>query len=262
MDSRRSYTLSELETESGFDKRTIAYYIAEGLLPKVGRRGPRTRYPQECLQRLMFIRRVRDLQDAGRLGAVTLTDIRAVMDRLTIDDIASAARSGVPVEAVQALFEVPAEETAMAAAMADSETGDDAWHAECLSAETASAAEKPLRLLSARRRRELLQSYDADRSATDDTETGMVSTAMRLPESPMARSVAIDERHIDELMRSMHRLAEKIEAANSELHAELREEIREMKDIVYRAERRLKDLEERARQDAEDGEDDPDAGGA
>ena len=30
-----THTLSELETRSGFDKRTIAYYVQEGLLPKV-----------------------------------------------------------------------------------------------------------------------------------------------------------------------------------------------------------------------------------
>ena len=76
----QSYTLSELETESGFDKRTIAYYISEGLLPKVGRRGPRTRYSQEFLERLMFIRRVRDLQalshDATRATAAELRGAR------------------------------------------------------------------------------------------------------------------------------------------------------------------------------------------
>ncbi len=76
MISPQTYTLRELETRSGFDKRTIAYYIQESLLPKVGRRGRSTRYPEEFLDRLMFIRGIRDLQDAGRLRAVTLSEIR------------------------------------------------------------------------------------------------------------------------------------------------------------------------------------------
>ena len=42
-----SYTARELEEETGFDRRTIAYYVQEGLLPRVGRRGPRTRYPED-----------------------------------------------------------------------------------------------------------------------------------------------------------------------------------------------------------------------
>ena len=36
------YTAAELQRETGFDRRTIAYYVHEGLLPKVGRRGSRT----------------------------------------------------------------------------------------------------------------------------------------------------------------------------------------------------------------------------
>jgi hypothetical protein len=67
-------TLNELESRSGLDKRTISYYIQEMLLPKVGRRGRRTRCPEEFLDRLMFIRRVRGLQDAGQLRAVTLSE--------------------------------------------------------------------------------------------------------------------------------------------------------------------------------------------
>ena len=39
----RSFTAEELERETGFDRRTIAYYVQEGLIPRVGRRGPRTR---------------------------------------------------------------------------------------------------------------------------------------------------------------------------------------------------------------------------
>ena len=75
----RTYTLDEIEERTGFDKRTIAYYVQEDVLPKVGRRGPRTRYPQLFLDRLLFIKRVRDLQDTGRilrLDAYTLALVR------------------------------------------------------------------------------------------------------------------------------------------------------------------------------------------
>jgi DNA-binding transcriptional MerR regulator len=107
MGGPRTYTLSELETRSGFDKRTIAYYVQELLLPKVGRRGRRTRYSEEFLDRLMFIRRVRDLQDAGKLRAVTLSEIRDVLDRQSAEDVRAASRKGVSAETLRALFTEP-----------------------------------------------------------------------------------------------------------------------------------------------------------
>jgi len=65
----RSHSLAELVALSGFDRRTIVYYIQSGLLPKVGRRGPHTRYPEECLTRLQFIKGVKALQ-AGADGVL------------------------------------------------------------------------------------------------------------------------------------------------------------------------------------------------
>jgi DNA-binding transcriptional MerR regulator len=107
VETRRSYTLSELEERSGFDKRTIAYYVQEGLLPKVGRRGRWTRYPDDVLDRLLFIRRVRDLQDAGRLRAVTLSEIREVMAGQSRDEIREAAAENVSPERLRSLFTEP-----------------------------------------------------------------------------------------------------------------------------------------------------------
>ena len=80
MEKKRTYTLDEIEQETGFDKRTIAYYVQQELLPRVGRRGPRTRYPQAYLDRLLLIRRIRDRQDRGELGSVTLGDIKQFFD--------------------------------------------------------------------------------------------------------------------------------------------------------------------------------------
>ena len=75
----RTYSIDELVDLTGFSQRNIAYYIQQGLLPKVGRRGRKTRYPQLFVDRLRFIQRVRDLQDAGRLGSVTLPRIARII---------------------------------------------------------------------------------------------------------------------------------------------------------------------------------------
>lgn len=99
--------MSELEAQSGFDKRTIAYYIQESLLPKVGRRGRKTRYPQEFLDRLMLIRRVRDLQDAGKLRAVTLSEIREVLNSQSAEETRRASLKHASDETLRALFPAP-----------------------------------------------------------------------------------------------------------------------------------------------------------
>lgn len=76
----RTYTMEEIEHVTGLDRRTIAYYVQEGLLPKVGRRGPRTRYPRQFVDRLLFIQKIRGLQDQGQLGNYTLDDIREIFE--------------------------------------------------------------------------------------------------------------------------------------------------------------------------------------
>ena len=60
MSDNLTYTLDEIVERTGFDKRTTSYYVQKGLLPKVGRRGPKTRYPQVFLDRLLFIKLLRD----------------------------------------------------------------------------------------------------------------------------------------------------------------------------------------------------------
>ena len=86
-----SYTVAELVKETGFDRRTIAYYVQEELLPRVGRRGPRTRYPKLVRDRLLFIRRVREAEEGGRIGAVSLSELRAIFARLAPSLIARVA---------------------------------------------------------------------------------------------------------------------------------------------------------------------------
>ena len=92
-----SYTARELERDTGFDRRTIAYYVQEGLLPKVGRRGPRTRYPQLVRDRLLFIRRVREAEEEGEVPAVTLSDMRKVFERVPPALIAGVADGRIAV---------------------------------------------------------------------------------------------------------------------------------------------------------------------
>ena len=94
---RPSYTARELEEETGFDRRTIAYYVQEGLLPRVGRRGPRTRYPGLVRDRLLFIRRVREAEEAGEVSAVSLSDMRVVFERVPPGLIARVADGEIAV---------------------------------------------------------------------------------------------------------------------------------------------------------------------
>lgn len=92
-----SYTAEELERETGFDRRTIAYYIQEGLIPRVGRRGPRTRYPKLVRDRLLFIRRVREAEESGAIAPVSLTVMGELFARLSPEAIASVADGETPV---------------------------------------------------------------------------------------------------------------------------------------------------------------------
>ena len=85
------YTTSELERDTGFGRRTIAYYVQEGLLPRVGRRGPRTRYPELVRDRLLFIRRVREAEAESEIRPVPLRDLRELFKALPPELVASVA---------------------------------------------------------------------------------------------------------------------------------------------------------------------------
>lgn len=99
------YTVGELERDTGFSRRTIAYYIQLGLLPRVGRLGPKTRYPALVRDRLRFIRRVREAQEAGEVPPVSLEDIGDVFERAPPDVVASVADGREPVTG--AIFSPP-----------------------------------------------------------------------------------------------------------------------------------------------------------
>ena len=93
----RSFTAEELERETGFDRRTIAYYVQEGLIPRVGRRGPRTRYPKLVRDRLLFIRRVREAEEAGEIGPVSLRQLRDLFEGVSSGLIERVAEGRFPV---------------------------------------------------------------------------------------------------------------------------------------------------------------------
>ena len=96
----RSFTAEELERATGFDRRTIAYYVQQGLIPRVGRRGPRTRYPQLVMDRLLCVRRVREAEQAGEVEPVSLSTMRATFGRVAPDQIARVANGLLSVETI------------------------------------------------------------------------------------------------------------------------------------------------------------------
>lgn len=110
----RSYSVAELQDLSGFDRRTIVYYIQQGLVARPGRRGPNTRYPREALVRLQFIRGIKDLQNRGELLNVTLMDIRRVMESQGQEKLQVFVSRSFPADEVGPLFVEPPAPPAMA----------------------------------------------------------------------------------------------------------------------------------------------------
>ena len=92
-----SYTTNELERDTGFGRRTIAYYVQEGLLPRVGRRGPRTRYPELVRDRLLFMRRVREAEAESEIRPVSLSNLRELFEALPRGLVASVAAGETPI---------------------------------------------------------------------------------------------------------------------------------------------------------------------
>jgi DNA-binding transcriptional MerR regulator len=71
------YTLTELADLAGVTRRTVRYYLAQGLLPAVGASGPGAKYDDAHLARLRLIRRL-------QAQHLPLADIRRQLE--SIDD--------------------------------------------------------------------------------------------------------------------------------------------------------------------------------
>ena len=82
------YSLDELAEKTGFSPRTIAYYIQMKLLPSIGRRGRKTKYPVEYLYRLQVIKRFKDKQsDNYLLMQYGLEDVAALLNCMTPEEL-------------------------------------------------------------------------------------------------------------------------------------------------------------------------------
>ncbi len=101
MNTTGPYTIDELVEATGFDKRTIAYYVQEGLLPKIGRRGRLTRYPRSFADRLMVIKRLREAEESGeRPIPMTLAEIRGIFERIPSAELSAIALGDLSVDLI------------------------------------------------------------------------------------------------------------------------------------------------------------------
>lgn len=118
MIEEKTYSLAEIQELTGFDRRTISYYVQQGLLPKVGRRGPKTRYSQVFFNRLAFIRMIRSLQDQGAMGTMTLSDFRDLFKSAPDKLIADVVSGNESLEVIDQRFQADAPVQADAPEMA------------------------------------------------------------------------------------------------------------------------------------------------
>jgi DNA-binding transcriptional MerR regulator len=105
------FTIDELVEATGFDKRTIAYYVQEGLLPRVGRRGRLTRYPQSFANRLLVIKHLRQAEETGeRPIPMTLAEIREALDRIPTTELEAMAAGAIPISQIDSDTEAPGDD--------------------------------------------------------------------------------------------------------------------------------------------------------
>ena len=83
--SARKYTLKELESRTGFGSRTNRNYIDTGLLPGAYSRGRDASYGQEHLDRLLFLRKLKNR------GKLPLVEVRRLLLQLSPDKIKAIA---------------------------------------------------------------------------------------------------------------------------------------------------------------------------
>ena len=217
----RSYSAEELEEHTGFDRRTIAYYVQEGLLPRVGRRGPRTRYPALVRDRLLFIQRVREAEEMGEIEPLSLNDLRQLFAKLSPSIIFEVADQMAPVRlAVAALAKTVDEATAQRKASARHIAREQTWRAmesapEYESAYESAKSQDPLRASAAAatteapRRRPKPEDedldYEPEAAASLHEEDKLLYSAEAL-QAPKATEKAAGEKTVAELTRLLSQL--------------------------------------------------------
>lgn len=75
-----------------FNERTVRYYVSQGLLPKLGTRGPGARYPEAFVWRLLFIRRLQQER------SLTLEQVRGTLEQVAPELVERLARNREPLE--------------------------------------------------------------------------------------------------------------------------------------------------------------------
>lgn len=84
-EARYDYTITDLEARTGINRRTIHFYVKEGLLPAPQGTGGGARYGEEHLLRLQL---TRELQKSH----LKLSGIREAMDGMTLAQMRAMAR--------------------------------------------------------------------------------------------------------------------------------------------------------------------------
>lgn len=184
------FTIDEVIEATGFDRRTIAYYVQQGLLPKVGRRGRLTRYPQKMVDRLLFIKLLRDAEESGeRPVPMTLAEIGDALDRIPAKKLHVVAAGHQPLSAVERYLNPPGEAPAEPAA---SGPLPERWEAHL---------DAPPDLVPRARRRELM----LDETGEPDLFIARTRPDARLrePRFKMAGDFSLDEDKEPEVHASM-----------------------------------------------------------
>lgn len=84
-DERPLYTIEQVATRTGFTKRTLRYYEELGLLPPAGRtEGNYRRYGESDIQRLEYIKKLRDLLGFSLTDIGKLLEVRDERDQIKI----------------------------------------------------------------------------------------------------------------------------------------------------------------------------------
>ncbi|MGB8348591.1 MAG: MerR family transcriptional regulator [Ktedonobacteraceae bacterium] len=84
-DEQPLYTIEQVATRTGFTKRTLRYYEELGLLPPAGRtEGNYRRYGESDIQRLEYIKKLRDLLGFSLTDIGKLLEVRDERDQIKI----------------------------------------------------------------------------------------------------------------------------------------------------------------------------------